>query len=185
MEEMVVGSNFMSIINEYNTSIDDKYLSIECDLTFAILIMKILEPTIKFITVNEYKDKYKNRLHSQMSNLLSDGTIYTSSRGKYNVKDNWAGYITFEGIDDNENKLNNFMGPSPEKLRFYFQTKFHNYISSYISKYPFEDKKYIGNKDFFREKLQLIFKKLSSHDDIVTLLNSIKDILINKLYVYN
>lgn len=179
MENNSLGLNFVNIINKNNNT-ESEYLSIDCDITLAILMMKILNPYIKFVKVSEYKEKYKNRLHPQITNLLCNRgwEPYSSHCGKYNIRDNWSGHITFEGIDDNAEGLENFMGPSPEKLRFWFQTQFYSDISSYISQLP------DGSEKFYKIKLQKIYKKLSSRDSITTLLNSINDVLINNIYNY-
>ena len=184
MEKGPIGLNFINIINNNNIITDNEFLSMDNDLTFAILMMKILDPHIKFITVSEYREKYKNRLHPQGTNLLSNrGWDPISSHcGKYDIRDNWSGYITFEGIDDNENELDHFMGPSPEKLRYWFQTFFNYHILSYVSEFPFHNEVFYDNSEFYLNKLQLISKKLSSRDSVTTLLNSIKDVLINDIY---
>ena len=175
------------------------FYNINNDLTYAIFMIKLLEPKISFLKVKDYMNIYNIgpenlsfprrvpcewsppeylRVHPVKLNLHSFKCVQPYSDDIWN---NWNGHITFTGIDDFKvtDEKNNWVGPSPIKLRYYLQkTILDECAKELISKD-------LWYKTQLYEQLQKLISKIDSSENFNKLLNSIKDVIYNDLIDYN
>ena len=188
------------------------YLDPNCDLTFAILFMKMTSLKIKFMTVEEYKKKLCHEIYKDFKAPYNPEKNHFNDtswgKNKNNLKywggfcdgdgqlfmtnpvPHWIGHITFYGLDDgyiNES----WQGPDPINLRYYLQRTIREeidkeYISSGSSS-PLSKsgKKYNKIREQWFNLLQVFVEKTSTPEKITILLNSIKDVIEKGFYKYD